>query len=212
MSMRHRTALDTLYPRWGLPGAGGPVDLPAAFGRTAPVVLEIGSGSGEAALAMAASDPERDYLAVEVHSPGVANLLWDIEETGAPNLRVHAGDATLLLHESLPPGCLDAVHVFFPDPWPKARHHKRRIIQPRLAGLIASRLRPGGTLACATDWAEYAESMLATLSAEPSLVNRHAEFAPRHPRRPVTRFEQRGIDAGRTIFDLEFTRIGSASA
>ena len=212
VSQRHRTGRRELYPRYGaVPGPDG-LDLAALFGRHADVVLEIGTGMGDATVEMAAADPDRDYLAVEVHAPGVANLLWRIEERGLTNLRVHDGDAVTLLTESLPSDCLAAVHVFFPDPWPKARHHKRRLIRPDWVALLRDRLRPGGVVRTATDWADYAEQMLTVLTADPQLVNRHPGFAPRWSARPVTKFEQRGRDAGRRIFDLEFERVARGAA
>ncbi|HEY0700132.1 MAG TPA: tRNA (guanosine(46)-N7)-methyltransferase TrmB [Micromonospora sp.] len=206
---RHVDALDRLWNAYGMviPEAPEtPVDTATLFGRRAPVVLEIGFGMGDATAVMAAADPTRDYLASEVHTPGIANLLSLIERAGLTNVRVARGDAITLLRHMLAPGALDAVHAFFPDPWPKARHHKRRLIQPAHVTLLRSRLRPGGTLHCATDWAEYAEVMLATLSADPELVNAHPGFAPRPAHRPVTRFERRGVAAGHPIFDLVFHR------
>lgn len=205
-------ALDRLWPRYGLdvpsatPGARVRTDI--LFGRRAPMVLEIGSGMGEATIAMAAADPGRDYLAVEVHLAGIANLLRQVERAGLGNVRVARGDALRLLRDGLAPDSLDAVHVFFPDPWPKARHQKRRLIQPSHVALLRSRLAPGGTLHCATDWAEYAETMLATLDADPELVNAYPGFAPRPAHRPLTGFERRGLAAGRQIFDLIFQRRG----
>ena len=191
------------------PESAGPaalVDLAALFGRRAPVVLEIGSGMGEATVAMAIADPGRDYLAVEVHTPGIANLLAIVERHGLTNVRVARGDAIDLARYLLPPDRLDAVHAFFPDPWPKPRHHKRRLIQPAHVTLLRSRLVRGGTLHCATDWAEYAATMRRTLTADPGLVNAFAGYAPRPAHRPVTKFERRGIASDRTIFDLIFHR------
>ncbi|WP_425412729.1 tRNA (guanosine(46)-N7)-methyltransferase TrmB [Micromonospora halophytica] len=207
MSGRQTDALDRLWPAYGLDIAGldGPFDPGVFFGRGAAVVLEIGSGMGDATAAMAAADPGRDYLAVEVHTPGIGNLLELVQRHGLGNVRVARGDA-LDLVRAMPEGCLDAVHVYFPDPWPKARHHKRRIIQPRHVTLLRSRLRPGGTLHCATDWAEYAESMRETLTADPELVDVHGGYAPRPAHRPVTKFERRALTAGRPIFDLVHTR------
>jgi tRNA (guanine-N7-)-methyltransferase len=211
MSGRHADALTRLWPLWGVTIPEVPasrLDLDALFGRRAPVVLEIGSGMGEATIAMAAADPGRDYLAVDVHTPGVASLLAEVEQRGLTNVRVGLGDAITLLRHMLAPESLSAVHAFFPDPWPKARHHKRRLFQPDHVALLRSRLAPGGRLRCATDWAEYAEVMLETLSADSALVNEHEGYAPRLAERPVTKFEQRGIEAGREIFDLAFRRPG----
>jgi tRNA (guanine-N7-)-methyltransferase len=196
LSGRHRDALDRLSRRYGIAGE--------EISRGAPLVLEIGSGMGEAVVAMAAADPGRDYLAVEIHTPGVANLLALIEQHGLRNVRVESVDALDLLRHRLGEASLAAVHVFFPDPWPKARHHKRRLIQPVHVALLASRLAPAGVLHCATDDAGYAEAMLATLSAEPSLRNTAEGFAPRPPHRPRTKFELRAAQDGRDVFDLVF--------
>ena len=213
LSGRHFDALERLWPGYGVmiaePPAVGPgavLDTTVLFGRQAPVVLEIGSGMGDATADMAAADPERGYLAVEVHTPGIANLLSLVEDRGLTNLRIASGDALDLLRYQLAPQSLDAVHIFFPDPWPKARHHKRRLIQPAHVALLASRLAPGGTLHCATDWAHYGEAMLTTLTAEPRLANCYDGYAPRPAHRPLTKFEQRGIDAGRGVADLVFRR------
>ncbi|BCB83598.1 tRNA (guanosine(46)-N7)-methyltransferase TrmB [Phytohabitans suffuscus] len=209
MTGRHADALTRLWPRWGVAIPEAPtcrLDLVTLFGRRAPVVLEIGSGMGEATVEMATADPGRDYLAVDVHTPGVASLLAVVEERGLTNVRVGLGDAIMLLRHMLLPDSLGAVHAFFPDPWPKARHHKRRLFQPDHVALLRSRLAPGGTLRCATDWAEYAEVMLETLTADPGLVNEYEGYAPRLAARPVTKFEQRGVEAGREIFDLAFRR------
>ncbi len=201
-------ALGRLWPQRGydIAGDGPGFDAAALFGRTAPLVLEIGCGMGEATAAMAAADPGRDYLGADVHTPGLANLLLLAEQGGLTNLRAARGDAVELLRDLMKPGSLDAVHVFFPDPWPKAKHHKRRIIRPDVVSLIREQLRPGGSLRCATDWAPYAEQMLETLTADPGLSNAHGGFAPRPADRPVTKFERRALAAGRRIFDLEFTR------
>ncbi|WP_326559656.1 tRNA (guanosine(46)-N7)-methyltransferase TrmB [Micromonospora sp. NBC_01796] len=208
LSGRHLDALDRLWPSYGLMVPDPPevqVDLSTLFGRRAPVVLEIGSGMGDATVAMAAADSGRDYLAVEVHTPGIANLMAVTERRALTNVRVARGDAIELLH-CLPEASLDAIHVFFPDPWPKARHHKRRLIQPAHVELLGSRLVPGGTLHCATDWPEYAQQMRQTLTDDPALVNAYAGYAPRPEHRPVTKFERRALAAGRPISDLIFHR------
>ncbi|MEV4532821.1 tRNA (guanosine(46)-N7)-methyltransferase TrmB [Asanoa sp. NPDC049518] len=207
MGDRHHDALERLWPLYGLSVSSDPLDAPALFGRSAPLVVEIGSGMGDATAAMAAADPDRDYLAVEVHVPGIASLLSHIETRGLSNLRIARGDAIELMTHMLPPDRLDAVHVFFPDPWPKLKHHKRRIIQPAHVALLRSRLQPGtGVLHCATDWAPYAASMLSTLSADPELVNTADGYAPRPAYRAVTHFERRAARQGRDVFDLVFRR------
>lgn len=214
---RRSTALAELFPRYGFsvhdPALGlpptrsdGTLDTVRLFGRTAPLVLEIGSGMGDTTFAMAADDPDRDYLAVEVHLPGIAHLLGLVDDAALTNVRVAHGDALDLVRHVVAPGSLDAVHVFFPDPWPKARHHKRRIIAPDHVALLRDRLRVGGTLHCATDWAPYAEQMLAVVDADPGLTNPHGGAAPRPAHRPVTKFEQRGLDAGRASHDVIATR------
>lgn len=219
LTQRHTATLERLWTRYGLvvprtaddrSDPRGALDPAELFGRRAPLVLEIGSGMGEATADMAATDITRDYLAVEVHTPGIANLLALIEQRGLTNVRVACGDALDLLEHWLPDGSLDAIHAFFPDPWPKTRHHKRRLIQPDRVALMRSRLAPGGTLHCATDWPEYAEAMLRTLTDDPELVNRYAGFAPRPAHRPVTRFERRALAAGRRVYDLVFRRVPSA--
>jgi len=210
MSARHSDAVHALWPTHGLTVEDddrSPLDLSDLFGRDAPRVLEIWFGMGDATAAMAAADPGRDYLAVEVHTPGIGNLLALVGDLRLRNVRVAQGDAMHLVGR-LAPGGLDAVHAFFPDPWPKARHHKRRLIRPGNVALLRERLRPGGTLHCATDWAHYADEMAATLDADPGLHNVHDGFAPRPAHRPVTKFERRGVLAGRQIFDLVFRRGG----
>ncbi|GAA3917045.1 tRNA (guanine-N(7)-)-methyltransferase [Amorphoplanes auranticolor] len=208
MSSRHADAMADVWPRYGLTVLDGdrtPLDLVELFGRDAPRVLEIGFGMGDTTAAMAAADPGRDYLAVEVHTPGIGNLLSLIGERDLTNVRVAHGDAMELVRK-LPASSLDAVHAFFPDPWPKARHHKRRLIQPANVALLRDRLRPGGTLHCATDWAHYAQAMAETLDADPGLTNAHGGFAPRPAHRPETKFERRGVGSGREIFDLIYRR------
>jgi tRNA (guanine-N7-)-methyltransferase len=180
-------------------------DQLAMFGRRAPLVLEIGSGMGDATITMAAADPGRDYLAVDVHTPGLGNLLAQAEAQRLTNVGAARGDALELLEHAIAPGALDAIHVFFPDPWPKARHHKRRIIQPARVALMRDRLRIGGLLHTATDWPHYAEQMLEVLAADGCLLNAHEGYAPRGER-PITKYERRGTDAGRPIHDCEFIR------
>ena len=208
---RDRTdALTRLFPRFGFSvhdehapfprTPDGLLDTVALFGRRAPLVLEIGPGMGETTAAMAQADPDRDYLAVEVHLPGLANLLLLVERLGLTNLRVAHGDALELARHALAPDSLDAVHAFFPDPWPKARHHKRRLVQPEHVALLRSRLRPGGTLHVATDWAPYAEQMVEVLAADEGLDS--AGPVPRPAHRPVTKFEARAIATARPSTDV----------
>jgi tRNA (guanine-N7-)-methyltransferase len=198
--------LGRLGPAYGLTVSDTPLDLASLYGRQAPLVLEIGSGMGEATAAMAGADPGRDYLAVEVHTAGVANLLAMIEARGLTNVRIARGNALHLVERQLGPGTVDAIHVFFPDPWPKARHHKRRLIQPVYVALLRSRLVPGGLLHCATDSADYAASMMDALGADGQLVNAYDGHAPRAAHRPITKYEQRARDAGRDVVDLMFHR------
>ncbi|MEV0676894.1 tRNA (guanosine(46)-N7)-methyltransferase TrmB [Actinosynnema sp. NPDC050436] len=185
----------------------GPLDFAAWFDRDAPVLLEIGSGMGETTSQLVAAAPELNYVAVEVYKPGLAQLLMRAEALDVTNLRVLRGDAVDLLTEHVAPGSLAGVRIFFPDPWPKKKHHKRRLVQPAFVRLLATRLRPGGTLHLATDWENYAEQMLAVCSAEPLLRNRHADWAPRPDWRPVTKFEQRAVEEDRVSHDLMFDRI-----
>lgn len=195
-------AIDRLWQRWGVDVDGTPLDLAALFGPGVPVVLDVGSGMGEATAAAAASDPSRGVLAVDVHTPGHGNLLKLAEAAGLSNVRVADGDARVLLRDMLPPAALDGVRVWFPDPWPKARHAKRRLVTPEFLALVASRLRPGGLLHVATDWAPYAEQITGHLAAAPGLAVRPGAG----PGRPVTRFEQRGRAAGRPAYDLVAAR------
>ena len=199
-------ALLELGPRFVLPYQAKTLDVDAAFIRKAPLVLEIGFGMGDATAAIAAGHPELNFLGVEVHAPGVGALLRLIGERGLSNLRIVQHDAVEVLLHMLAPGSLAGVHVFFPDPWHKKRHHKRRLIQPTLVALLASRLAPGGTLHCATDWQDYAEQMLQVLSDCPELRNTAADYATRPAMRPQTKFEARGLRLGHGVWDLVFRR------
>jgi tRNA (guanine-N7-)-methyltransferase len=209
-----RRALLRLWPEWGLEIDGrGRIDLAELFGPGVPVVLEIGFGMGEATAEMAAADPDTGILATDVHTPGQGNLLRLAEERGLGNLRVANGDAFVLLRDMLAPGpALAGVRVFFPDPWPKTRHHKRRIIQPDFVELAASRMAPGAVLHCATDWEPYGEWILEVLTASPSFENEAPDgpgggFAPRPAGRPLTRFERQGLAKGHVVRDLRFRRV-----
>ena len=199
-------AYEELLPALGVPYAVGPLDLAALFGRVAPVVVEIGSGMGETTARIAQENPGADYLAIEVHAPGVGSLLKQVEEAGLTNVRVVRHDAVEVLRDMVAPGSLAGIHVFFPDPWPKKRHHKRRLLQPDFAALAASRLAPGGVLHVATDWQEYADHVLAVLSATPGLENTADGFAPRPAARPETKFEKRGIKLGHGVWDVIFKK------
>ncbi|HRD92160.1 MAG TPA: tRNA (guanosine(46)-N7)-methyltransferase TrmB [Accumulibacter sp.] len=190
----------------GVPYVAARLDLDALFGRAAPRILEIGFGMGETSAAIAAAHPENDYLGIEVHTPGVGSLCKLVAEMGLTNQRIVEHDAVEVLREMIAPATLTGVHVFFPDPWPKKRHHKRRLLQPPLVGLLASRLRPGGYLHCATDWQDYAQQMLSVLSSEALLENTASDFAPRPGHRPQTKFEQRGLRLGHGVWDLVFRR------
>jgi tRNA (guanine-N7-)-methyltransferase len=204
-------ALETLGPRFLLPFAAAPLDLDAVFGRHAPVVLEIGFGMGDATAQIAKAAPHTDFLGVEVHLPGVGALLKRIGELDLRNVRVIRHDAVDVLEQMIAPGALAGVHLFFPDPWHKARHHKRRIVQADFVRLLASRLAPGGYLHGATDWEPYAVQMLEVLGAEPLLRNSAVGFAPRPAHRPETKFERRGLGLGHGVRDLLFVRTDQPS-
>ncbi|HEY3635147.1 MAG TPA: tRNA (guanosine(46)-N7)-methyltransferase TrmB [Caldimonas sp.] len=200
-------ALATLAPRFVVPFADRPIDFASIFGRAAPLVVEIGFGMGAATAAIAAAAPDVDFLGIEVHPPGVGALLQRIADARLSNVRIVHHDAVEVLEAMIAAQSLAGIHVFFPDPWHKKRHHKRRLIQPPFVRLLASRLAPGATLHCATDWEPYAEQMLAVLSAEPALVNAAGGgFAPRPASRPLTKFEQRGLAHGHGVRDLVFTK------
>ena len=208
MTPAQRRALAEHLPVYGLP-ADRPCDLAEAFGREAPRCAEIGFGMGDALIEMASASPGRDFLGVEVHEPGIGRVLHQAVARGLANLRVIMGDAAEVLERCLPECSLDAVCLFFPDPWPKKRHHKRRLVCPSFVRLVESRLVPGGRFLLATDWPPYAEHMLAVLEAEPGLRNLagSGRFAPRAPQRPVTRFERRAADLGHPVLDLAFVRV-----
>ena len=206
MGPGQQRALQTLGPRYLLPFQPQPLDLAATFGRDAPTVLEIGFGMGDATAQIAAALPQTDFLAVEVHAPGVGALLKRIGEQGLTNLRLVQHDAVEVLQHMLAPAALAGAHIYFPDPWHKKRHHKRRLLQPAFVALLASRLSPGAYLHCATDWQPYAEQMLQVLSAEPLLFNTAQSYAPRPAWRPQTKFEARGLKLGHGVWDLLFRR------
>jgi len=197
---------ETMMGKIGVPYIAERINLDAIFGRPAPKVLEIGFGMGETSAEIAAAHPENDYLGIEVHTPGVGSLCKLIAENELTNQRIVQHDAVEVLQHMIAPDTLSGAHIFFPDPWPKKRHHKRRLIQPPLIALLASRLQSGGYLHCATDWEEYAQQILEVLSSEPLLENTADGFAPRPAYRPLTKFEQRGLRLGHGVWDLVFRR------
>jgi tRNA (guanine-N7-)-methyltransferase len=205
-SPAQQRARDALLPRFGIPYAPAVLDLAAAFGRDNPKILEIGSGMGEATAAIAEAQLDRDFLAVEVHSPGVGGLLKLVDEKGLANVRVIQHDAAEVVTHMIAPGALTGIHIFFPDPWPKKRHHKRRLLQAAFIAALAQRLAPGGYLHAATDWKDYAVDILAAASAEALLINTATSFAPRPAYRPATKFERRGLELGHAVWDCVFTR------
>ena len=214
VSNAQQRCYDTLMPQYGIPYAAQPLDLDATFGRSAPKILEIGFGMGESTSAIALAHPENDYLTLEVHTPGVGSLLKQIEEKQLGNIRIIQHDAVEVLRDMLTDNVLDGVHIFFPDPWHKTRHNKRRLIQTPFVAQLVQKLKPacpelgrrGGYIHVATDWQDYAEQVLAVLSAEPLLQNTAADYAPRPAYRPLTKFEQRGIRLGHGVWDLVFRR------
>ncbi len=207
VSNAQQRAHDTLLPQFGIPYAPQIIDLDRIFGRGAPKVLEIGFGMGETTAAIAALHPENDYLGVEVHTPGVGSLLKVIAGQGLANVRIVQHDAVEVLRNMIAPDTFDAVHVFFPDPWPKKRHHKRRLLQPELVALLVGRMRPGACLHAATDWREYAEYILDVFRREPRLVNTAPDYAARPDYRPQTKFETRGLKLGHGVWDIIFRRV-----
>jgi len=206
MSPAQQRACAELLPRFGIPFETATLDFAQAFGRTAPVILEIGFGMGETTAAIALAHPDIDFFGIEVHLPGVGALLKRVDELGLRNVRVIRHDAVDVVDAMIAPGSLAAVHVYFPDPWPKKRHHKRRLLTPAFVRALAERIAPGGYLHVATDWTPYAEEILATLRAEALLANTADGFAPRPAWRPPTKFELRGVKLGHPVFDLLFTR------
>ncbi|MEP6160055.1 MAG: tRNA (guanosine(46)-N7)-methyltransferase TrmB [Halieaceae bacterium] len=208
MTAAQRRALEEDWPRFGLQREAGLLEPAQAFGRDAPLVLEIGFGMGQSLLEMAAAEPLTNYLGIEVHRPGVGRLLHSMTEAGVENIRIYCDDAVPVLQECIAPQSLDGVQIFFPDPWHKKRHNKRRLIQPAFVELLCSRLRPGACLHLATDWENYAEQMLEVLSSSELLLNSAGPgaYAPRPERRPLTKFEKRGQRLGHGVWDLLFQR------
>jgi tRNA (guanine-N7-)-methyltransferase len=201
-----RRALESLMPRFGIPFARAPLDLDRAFGRSAPKIAEIGFGMGDTTARIAAENPASDYLGIEVHGPGVGSLLKRIAALGLTNVLVVQHDAVEVLEHMIQPATLAGVHLFFPDPWPKKRHHKRRLIQPPFVALLASRMKPGAYVHAATDWEDYAKQILDVFATDPQLVNTAAGFAQRPGWRPQTKFEERGLKLGHKVWDVVFRR------
>ncbi len=208
MTAGQQRAYDRYRGQWGLEHAAGPLDIDGAFGRPGERVLEIGFGMGDSLLAMAAAEPARNFIGIEVHRPGVGRLFHNMARDGVDNIRVYCHDAVEVLRDCIPDASLDIVQVYFPDPWHKKRHHKRRLIQPVFVALLASKLRAGGLLHLATDWENYALQMMEVLGASAEFENMHGaqNFAERPGRRPRTKFERRGERLGHGVWDLEFVR------
>jgi len=207
ITQSQQRALDNLLPRFGVP-LDGLLDFDAVFGRQAPRTLEIGFGNGASLAKMASLAPEQDFLGIEVHRPGIGHLLLEIERYMLGNVRVICADAVEILEQHIAAASLDRVLLFFPDPWPKSRHHKRRILQPAFVALIHDRLKPGGVFHMATDWQPYAEQMLEVMEATPGFTNSvgRGEFAPKPDYRPETKFERRGLRLGHGVWDLVYVR------
>jgi tRNA (guanine-N7-)-methyltransferase len=203
-------AFDAVGPQFLLPYSAAPADFTAIFQRDAPTIFEIGFGMGEATAHIASVMPEKNFLCCEVHTPGVGALLKRIEEQGLSNIRIVQHDAVEVIDHMLPAASLDGMHIFFPDPWHKKKHNKRRLIQPPLIAKLASRLKPGGYLHCATDWQPYAEQILEVLGTEALLRNTapagNEGYAPKPGYRPLTKFENRGIKLGHGVWDVIFVR------
>jgi tRNA (guanine-N7-)-methyltransferase len=206
MSIAQQRAYDQLQSVYGIPYASQAIDPNATYQRSAPKILEIGFGMGDATATIAAEHPENDYLGIEVHGPGVGSLLNQIEQRELQNLRIIQHDAVEVLRDMIPDASLAGVHIFFPDPWHKKRHNKRRLIKPEFVALISRKLAPNGYLHCATDWEDYAIQILQVISDEPTLTNTAADYAPRPDYRPLTKFEQRGIRLGHGVWDIIFTK------
>jgi tRNA (guanine-N7-)-methyltransferase len=208
MTLAQRRAYDEGWRCWGLEHRDGVVSFDALFGRSGPRVLEIGFGMGQSLIEMAQHSPASNFIGVEVHKPGVGRLLREIAEKSITNIRVYCHDAVDVLRDCIPDASLDTVQIFFPDPWHKKRHNKRRLIQPDFARLLLSKLKPGGTCHLATDWEDYAQQMMAVLTAVDGLHNTcdQGQFAPRPPHRPLTKFEHRGERLGHGVWDLIFVR------
>lgn len=203
MTRRQSTAYESLFPKYGVEFNGHPLDINKLFERTAPTILEIGFGMGDTLATMAMEDPDTNYIGIEVHRPGVGSLLATIEEKDISNIRIFCHDAVEVLELAIPDQGLDAIHIFFPDPWPKKRHHKRRLIQPAFINLLAKKLKSKGTLHIATDWKNYAEWIEEVMTDSPQYL-KHPEDTPHQ--RPTTKFEKRGVKLGHGVWDLIYIK------
>jgi tRNA (guanine-N7-)-methyltransferase len=210
MSDAQKRSYETLAPRYLIPFGPLPLDYERVFGNKNPLIVEIGFGMGIATAEIAAANPEKNYLGIEVHKPGIGRLLWEIERRGAGNIRIIEHDAVEVLEGMIPEGSVTGVHVFFPDPWPKKRHHKRRLITRPFTELLARRLCPGGYLYMVTDWEDYGDWALGELSATAGLANSCEGFAPRRPWRPLTKFEKKGLLKNHLVRELYFTAKGGS--
>lgn len=211
ITLGQQAALDRLTPLWAVNYQPALLDMTNAFGRSAPNVLEIGFGMGETTAAIATARPNDNFLGVEVFNAGVGAMLKRIEASGLQNIRIIQHDAVEVVRDMIAPDSLAGVHIYFPDPWSKTRHHKRRLIQPDFIKLLTSRIAPGGYIHCATDWENYAQQMLEVLSGETDLANTSDGYTPRPDFRPKTKFETRGLRLGHGVWDLIFTRRNPAS-
>ena len=207
MTPGQQRGLDEHWPRWGLSLDDGALDIAQAFGRTAPTVLEIGFGMGASLLQMAQAAPDKNCIGIEVHRPGVGKLLQGMAEQGVDNIRVYCDDAVEVLQRCIAPDSLAAVQIFFPDPWHKKKHNKRRLIQPAFVQLLRDKLQPDGVLHAATDWQDYAEHILAVMTAAEGFSNCADGYAPRPEQRPKTKFEQRGERLGHGVWDILFRKV-----
>jgi tRNA (guanine-N7-)-methyltransferase len=206
VSPAQQRSLDSLMPKYGIPFAAQTLDFAQSFGRNAPTILEIGFGMGEPTAHIARAHPQNNYLALEVHPPGVGSLLKQIDAQGIENIRIVQHDAVEVLRDMVQDATLDGVHIFFPDPWHKARHNKRRLIQAPFVAQLVQKIKPGGYIHVATDWQDYAEQVLAVLTAEPLLKNTAVDYAEKPDYRPLTKFENRGLKLGHGVWDLLFQR------